>query len=141
MSGAAPNGETLGWIGVGRMGEVLAGRLLDQGCDLTVYNRTSAKAKPLVDRGARLVEHAVEPFGPRHRHHDGGGVERLRGGHDRPPRDCSPTASRAPGLVVDASTVSMEISERDSTASRRSAAWRSWPLRSVGIRKRRGPGC
>ena len=63
MSGATPYGETLGWIGVGRMGEVLAGRLLDRGCDLTVYNRTSSKAKPLTDRGARLDSRHV-------RHHE-----------------------------------------------------------------------
>src|ERR1700680_2965380 len=64
MTLGALNGETLGWIGVGRMGEVLAGRLLDQGCDLSVYNRTSAKAKALIDRGAKLVEYPVDLAGP-----------------------------------------------------------------------------
>ncbi len=47
MTAGAPDGQTLGWIGVGRMGAVLAARLLEGGCDLSVYNRTSAKAEPL----------------------------------------------------------------------------------------------
>jgi 3-hydroxyisobutyrate dehydrogenase len=37
------------------MGSGMAGRLLDSGHELTVYNRTPEKAAPLVDRGARLA--------------------------------------------------------------------------------------
>jgi 3-hydroxyisobutyrate dehydrogenase-like beta-hydroxyacid dehydrogenase len=44
-----------GWIGLGRMGAILAGRLLDAGYDLAVYNRTRAKAEPLAARGATVV--------------------------------------------------------------------------------------
>src|SRR5581483_8974103 len=50
----------LGWIGVGRMGRMLATRLLQAGCDLAVYNRTRAKAEPLAELGARIVESPVE---------------------------------------------------------------------------------
>ncbi|MDH3236104.1 MAG: NAD(P)-binding domain-containing protein, partial [Alphaproteobacteria bacterium] len=39
--------HTIGWIGTGRMGFAMAGRLLDQGADVSVYNRTRAKAEPL----------------------------------------------------------------------------------------------
>ena len=46
----------LGWIGVGRMGFRLAQRLLEAGCDLSIYNRTRSKAEPLVAKGARLVD-------------------------------------------------------------------------------------
>jgi 3-hydroxyisobutyrate dehydrogenase len=46
----------LGWIGTGRMGFALAGRLLDAGCDLTIYNRTRAKAEPLAGKGGKLVD-------------------------------------------------------------------------------------
>lgn len=46
----------LGWIGTGRMGFELAGRLLDAGCDLAVYNRTRSKAEPLVEKGGKLVD-------------------------------------------------------------------------------------
>jgi 3-hydroxyisobutyrate dehydrogenase len=38
------------------MGTAMAGRLLDAGYDLQVWNRTPAKAMPLVERGARLAE-------------------------------------------------------------------------------------
>src|SRR5439155_14405771 len=50
----------LGWIGTGRMGSVLASRLLEHGCDLTVYNRTRAKAEPLAKRGARIVDRPAD---------------------------------------------------------------------------------
>jgi 3-hydroxyisobutyrate dehydrogenase-like beta-hydroxyacid dehydrogenase len=50
----------LGWIGVGRMGLVLANRLLDAGHDLAVYNRTREKAVPLAERGARVVDTPAE---------------------------------------------------------------------------------
>ena len=37
----------LGWLGTGRMGQELVRRLLAAGCDVSVYNRTRAKAQPL----------------------------------------------------------------------------------------------
>ena len=46
----------LGWIGTGRMGYALARRLLEAGCNLSVYNRTRRKAEPLSDLGARIVD-------------------------------------------------------------------------------------
>ncbi|WP_166351408.1 NAD(P)-dependent oxidoreductase [Phytoactinopolyspora limicola] len=46
----------VGWIGLGRMGMELAQRLLAAGLDVAVWNRTAAKAQPLVERGARAVE-------------------------------------------------------------------------------------
>ncbi len=49
-------GEVIGWIGTGRMGFAMASRLLDAGFGLKVYNRTRAKAEPLVEKGARLVD-------------------------------------------------------------------------------------
>jgi 3-hydroxyisobutyrate dehydrogenase-like beta-hydroxyacid dehydrogenase len=42
----------LAFLGLGQMGTPMATRLLDAGHDLTVWNRTSAKTEPLVDRGA-----------------------------------------------------------------------------------------
>jgi 3-hydroxyisobutyrate dehydrogenase len=45
-----------GWIGIGRMGAALVERLLDAGCDVAVYNRTRAKAEPLAERGATVVD-------------------------------------------------------------------------------------
>src|SRR5712692_7717124 len=42
------------------MGYALASRLLQHGCDLTVYNRTRSKAEPLASLGARIVDKPVE---------------------------------------------------------------------------------
>jgi 3-hydroxyisobutyrate dehydrogenase len=45
----------LGWIGAGRMGFEMAKRLAKGGCDLTVWNRTRAKAEPLAKEGAKIA--------------------------------------------------------------------------------------
>jgi 3-hydroxyisobutyrate dehydrogenase-like beta-hydroxyacid dehydrogenase len=45
----------VGFIGTGRMGEAMVRRLLAAKHDVGVYNRTAAKAKPLVDAGAKAV--------------------------------------------------------------------------------------
>jgi 3-hydroxyisobutyrate dehydrogenase len=50
------NDNRLGWVGMGRMGQALATRLLEAGCELAVYNRTRAKAAPLADLGATIVD-------------------------------------------------------------------------------------
>src|SRR5205823_5332810 len=42
----------LGFIGLGHMGAGMAGRLLQAGHDVTVYNRTPGKARGLIDGGA-----------------------------------------------------------------------------------------
>ncbi|MCP4071599.1 MAG: NAD(P)-dependent oxidoreductase [Hyphomicrobiales bacterium] len=52
--------KTIGWIGIGRMGYAMARRLLDAGVDLTVYNRTRAKAEPLLELGAKIVDTAAD---------------------------------------------------------------------------------
>jgi 3-hydroxyisobutyrate dehydrogenase len=50
------NGMRLGWIGAGRMGFALASRLLADGHDVAVWNRTRAKAEPLAELGATIVD-------------------------------------------------------------------------------------
>src|SRR4051794_24790662 len=50
------NGMRLGWIGAGRMGFALASRLLEAGHDVAVWNRTRAKAEPLAEQGATIVD-------------------------------------------------------------------------------------
>ncbi len=42
----------IGWVGTGRMGSEMVRRLLAAGIEVTVYNRTAAKAAPLVALGA-----------------------------------------------------------------------------------------
>lgn len=50
----------VGWIGTGRMGAALAERLLAADVDLWVYNRTRAKAEPLAEQGAKVVDSPAE---------------------------------------------------------------------------------
>src|SRR5229473_6493831 len=45
----------VGFIGLGNMGSGMAANLLKAGHELVVYNRTPAKAHPLVAQGARLA--------------------------------------------------------------------------------------
>jgi len=51
----APNTHKIGWIGLGRMGFPMAERLLDAGHQVSVWNRTRAKAEPLASKGATLT--------------------------------------------------------------------------------------
>ena len=46
----------IGFIGLGQMGRGMAGRLLDAGHELVVYNRSRAAAESLQSRGARVAE-------------------------------------------------------------------------------------
>lgn len=47
--------HTIGWMGAGRMGFSMARRLLEAGCDVSIYNRTRSKAEPLAEMGGKLV--------------------------------------------------------------------------------------
>jgi len=47
---------TIGWIGTGRMGYEMAGHLAKAGADVTVWNRTRAKAEPLGKYGAKVAD-------------------------------------------------------------------------------------
>jgi 3-hydroxyisobutyrate dehydrogenase-like beta-hydroxyacid dehydrogenase len=46
----------IGWIGAGRMGYAMAERLAKGGADVTVWNRTRAKAEPLAAYGAKVAD-------------------------------------------------------------------------------------
>lgn len=50
----------VGFIGVGRMGQAMARRILEAGHDLAVYNRTSDKTKALAAAGASVVGSIAE---------------------------------------------------------------------------------
>jgi 3-hydroxyisobutyrate dehydrogenase-like beta-hydroxyacid dehydrogenase len=43
----------VGFVGIGRMGEAMARRLLDAGHEVGAFNRTAEKLKPLTDLGAK----------------------------------------------------------------------------------------
>ena len=53
-------GPTIGFIGTGRMGGPMAGRLMDAGYSLSVYDTQEDATRPLVARGARLAHSPAE---------------------------------------------------------------------------------
>ncbi len=46
----------VGWIGTGVLGTAVVKRLLNQQFDVTVFNRTTEKARPVCDEGATLAD-------------------------------------------------------------------------------------
>ena len=102
---------TVGWIGAGRMGFQLAKRLLDAGYDGAVYNRTRAKAEPLTEFGATVVDRPVDladrdiVFSMVSASQD---LEMVMLGEHGLLSD----PERAPRIIGDASTVSVEASEK-----------------------------
>jgi 3-hydroxyisobutyrate dehydrogenase len=57
---ASKNALKIGWIGMGRMGFPMAERLLKAGHDVSIWNRTRAKAEPLTAIGGKVVDHLHE---------------------------------------------------------------------------------
>lgn len=56
--------ETIGFIGLGRLGTPMAQNLIERGHRLRVYNRTASKAEPLVARGAELAARPADVVTP-----------------------------------------------------------------------------
>src|SRR5450631_94466 len=52
----AKNTQKIGWIGMGRLGFPMAERLLKAAYDLSIWNRTRAKAEPLAAKGGKVVD-------------------------------------------------------------------------------------
>ncbi len=52
--------SNIGFLGLGKMGAVMAPRLLEAGHDLTVWSRTEKKSRTLVANGARLAANPAE---------------------------------------------------------------------------------
>src|SRR5687767_7173100 len=50
----------IGVAGTGRMGAAMAQRLMNVGHEVTVWNRTREKTKPLAEAGAKVAETARE---------------------------------------------------------------------------------
>jgi 3-hydroxyisobutyrate dehydrogenase len=101
---------TIGWIGTGRMGYQLALRLLGAGYDVAACNRTRAKAEPLAEHGAGIVDNPADLAG-----RDivcvmvaaDADLEAVISG----PRGLLTAAAR-PKIVIDSSTVSADGSAR-----------------------------
>ena len=111
---------TIGWIGTGRMGFQLAARLLDADYDVAVYNRTRAKAEPLAEKGAKIVDRPADLAGrdivfvmvaadkdlEAVISGDGGLLSRDGG------IKSAKAGTAAPKIIVDSSTVSLQSSAR-----------------------------
>jgi 3-hydroxyisobutyrate dehydrogenase-like beta-hydroxyacid dehydrogenase len=128
MQDGALNEKRLGWVGAGRMGQALATRLLEAGCDVAVYNRTRAKAEPLAALGAAVVDTPAElgdrdivftvVAGPSDFQQVVTGPEGLLSG-----------PGRGPGVIVDATTISAEASAKvRAEAEKRGAALLAAPV-------------
>jgi len=107
MAAATPS---VGWIGTGRMGYQLALRLLNAGYDVSAYNRTRAKAEPLAEFGAKVVDSPAD-LADRDvvcvmvsADED---LEAVIGGPDG-----LLTGEARPKIIIDSSTVSAEASAR-----------------------------
>jgi 3-hydroxyisobutyrate dehydrogenase-like beta-hydroxyacid dehydrogenase len=104
-----PGTVAIGWIGAGRMGAAMAGRLSGAGEDVTVWNRTRAKAEALTDSGCKVADTIADlrdrdvvftmVSGP-------GDLEQVLTGDDGLLAD----PDHVPGAVVDCSTIDAETS-------------------------------
>lgn len=101
----------IGWIGTGRMGAAMAGRLASAGYDLTVWNRTRSKTEPLAALGAKVADEIADlrdldvVFTMVSTPDD---LEQVMVGEAGLLAD----PSRVPGAVVDTSTVNIDASAR-----------------------------
>ena len=103
------NAQKIGWIGMGRMGAPMAERLVRAGHDVSVWNRTKAKAEPLQKLGAKVVDRLADLATV-----DvlfcivatGKDVEEVLLG-----KDGVASAGKVPRVVVDCSTIAVEESK------------------------------
>ena len=103
------NTQKIGWIGTGRMGAPMAERLLKAGHDVTVWNRTRAKAEPLAKSGGKVADKLSDLAGL-----DvvfsivstGKDLDEIYFG----PNGVLANGGKAPKIVVDCSTISIEDS-------------------------------
>jgi len=104
----AKTAQKIGWIGVGRMGTPMAERLLKAGHDVSIWNRTRAKAEPLSAKGGKIVDKPVELSGCEVVFaivSTGKDVEQVLFG-----KDGLCTGDKLPRMVVDCSSISVEES-------------------------------
>jgi 3-hydroxyisobutyrate dehydrogenase len=106
----AQNTQRIGWIGMGRMGYPMAERLLKAGYDVTIWNRTRAKAEPLAKSGGKIVDKPSDLAGLDVVFSivaEGKDVEAVYFGKDGV---LSGKNGKAPGVFVDCSTIAVEDS-------------------------------
>ena len=106
----ATSTQKIGWIGMGRMGYCMAEWLLKAGYDVSIWNRTRAKAEPLQKLGGKVVDRLSDLAGA-----DvlfcivsaGKDVKQVLFGQD----GVAPNGNgKMPKIVVDCSTISVDDS-------------------------------
>src|SRR3954468_12016853 len=105
----ASNTQKIGWIGMGRMGYPMAERLIKAGHDVSIWNRTRAKAEPLAAKGGKVVDHLSDL-----KHVDvlfsivatGKDVQEVLYGKN----GVSSQGGKMPPIIVDCSTIAVEQS-------------------------------
>jgi len=102
------NAQKIGWIGTGRMGQPMAERLLKAGHDVSIWNRTRAKAEPLAAKGGKIVDKLADlascdvVFSIVS---EGKDLEQVYFG-----KDGVLSGGKAPKICIDCSTISVEES-------------------------------
>ncbi|MDA0241745.1 MAG: NAD(P)-dependent oxidoreductase [Proteobacteria bacterium] len=126
------------WIGLGKMGEHMAGHLLSAGFPVTVYNRTVEKAAPLVEKGATAADSIAAAA-------DGADVIISMISDDNALRAVASTtdgvlSAAAPGSIyIDMSTVSPEASaEIASNADKAGVAYLRAPVNGTVVQAESG---
>ena len=128
MASANLKAHTFGWIGTGKMGYPMADRLIGAGVDVTVYNRTKAKAEPLgvtvVDTPAELADRDIVYTIVTD---DSAFLETVLGPNGVLSGDAKPK------ILLDSSTVSPEASEQvRSAANAKGVAFLAVPISGNG---------
>jgi 3-hydroxyisobutyrate dehydrogenase len=102
------NTQKIGWIGTGRMGAAMAERLVKAGHDVSIWNRTRAKAEPLAAKGGKIVDKLSDLAGCDIVFSivsEGKDLDQVYFG-----KDGVLSGGKAPKVAVDCSTISVEES-------------------------------
>ena len=104
-------GMNVAFLGMGRMGRLMASHVIDAGHQLTVWNRTPGKADELTGRGAREAESIAEAV------RGADAIVLMLFGGDSVEEVLEPIASAAPKhtLVIDATTTGPDAARRLAT--------------------------
>jgi 3-hydroxyisobutyrate dehydrogenase len=104
------NALRIGWIGMGRMGYPMAERLLMAGHDVSIWNRTAAKAEPLARMGGRIVKRAADLAGVDVLFSIVSTGKDLEEVYFGPEGVASAQGGKVPPIFVDCSTIAVEES-------------------------------
>jgi 3-hydroxyisobutyrate dehydrogenase len=108
----ANNTQSIGWIGVGRMGYQMVERLVKANHNVSIWNRTRSKAEPLAKLGGKVVDKLADLAGVDILFaivSEGKDLEEVYFGKDGVVTN---SKGKLPKTFVDCSSISVEDSER-----------------------------